>query len=262
MVACCLQLWVGSVCMQVMDVHAYGVDLVSITFWGAFTHDTQVPPQASWCEGRGMSYNSQSHLVFLQGKVNSARYIAQIVNSMLLPFLQQEGDVLFSMTTHFHVWLLQCNMLFVVYNSPGQQDPQISHQLNKYGIWWSRNLLFLQSPPQPLLNCDIRCKILGIIYRRMTSAPLWPFACEKTCPHCHQRRVHCIDVTDWASLTVTCVLFGLKLLSLEPGFPCKCMFLYKVVTLLKLCRYSFYDLTTPNIDTFSVHVCIFWTFGE
>ena len=41
-----------------------------------------------------MSYNTRSYLVFLQGKVNSARYIAH-VNSVLLPFLQQEVDVLF-----------------------------------------------------------------------------------------------------------------------------------------------------------------------
>ena len=31
--------------------------------------------------------------MFLQGKVNSACYIAQVVNPMLLPFIQQEGDV-------------------------------------------------------------------------------------------------------------------------------------------------------------------------
>ena len=42
---------IGSICMKVMDVHMYGVDLVSITFWNAFAHDTQAPPQASWCGG-------------------------------------------------------------------------------------------------------------------------------------------------------------------------------------------------------------------
>ena len=33
--------------------------------------------------------------MFLQGKVNSARYSAQTVNLVLLPFLQRECDVLF-----------------------------------------------------------------------------------------------------------------------------------------------------------------------
>ena len=42
-----------------------------------------------------ISYNSWSHLVFLQGKVNSVRNIAQAVNPVLLPFIQQEGGVLF-----------------------------------------------------------------------------------------------------------------------------------------------------------------------
>ena len=36
-------------------------------------------------------FNSLSHLVFLQGKVNSVRYIAQVVNPVLLPFLQHDN---------------------------------------------------------------------------------------------------------------------------------------------------------------------------
>ena len=84
---------IGSVCMRVMDVHVYSVDLVSVIIRSAFAHDTQAPPEASWCWI--ISYNSWPYLVFLQGKVNSARYISQVVNSVLLSFLRQEGDVLF-----------------------------------------------------------------------------------------------------------------------------------------------------------------------
>ena len=47
-----------------------------------------------------ISYNSRSHLVFQQDKVNSARYIAQVGNPVLLSFLRQEGDVLFNRTAH------------------------------------------------------------------------------------------------------------------------------------------------------------------
>ena len=84
--------------------------------------------------------------MFLQSKVNSAHYIAQVVNSMLLPFLLQEDDVLFSSTMHVHIWLLQCNVLFVVYsNCPGQQEPQTSHQLNTHGtclsLWSMDNII-------------------------------------------------------------------------------------------------------------------------
>ena len=42
-----------------------------------------------------ISYNSRSHLVFLQGKVNSARYNAPVINIVQLPVLRQEGDMLF-----------------------------------------------------------------------------------------------------------------------------------------------------------------------
>ena len=92
--------------MQVMDVDMYGVDLASVIFWSAFAHDTQAPPRASWC-GRTISYNL-SHLLFLQGKVNSASYIAQVVNPVLLPFLRQEGDVLFQQYNARPHMLLQC----------------------------------------------------------------------------------------------------------------------------------------------------------
>ena len=37
--------------MRVIDVHVYGVDLVSVIFRSAFVHDTQAPTQASSCEG-------------------------------------------------------------------------------------------------------------------------------------------------------------------------------------------------------------------
>ena len=42
--------------------------------------------------------------MFLQGKANSARYIACVVNPVLLPFLRQEGDVRFQLDdTHPHM---------------------------------------------------------------------------------------------------------------------------------------------------------------
>ena len=32
------------------DVRVYGIDLVSVIFRSVYAHDTQAPPQASWCE--------------------------------------------------------------------------------------------------------------------------------------------------------------------------------------------------------------------
>ena len=77
--------------------------------------------------------------MFLQGKVNSARYIGLVINPVILSFLQQEGV---TRTMHVHIQLLRCNVLFVMYNCPGQQVPQISCQLNTYGTYRSGNLLF------------------------------------------------------------------------------------------------------------------------
>ena len=42
-----------------------------------------------------ISYNSRLDLVFLQGKVDSAHDIAQVVKPVLVPFIRQESDVLF-----------------------------------------------------------------------------------------------------------------------------------------------------------------------
>ena len=95
----------------------------------------------------------------------------------------------FSRTMHIHIRLLRRNMLFMVYNCPGQQEPKISHQLNTYGTWWSGNLLSLQCLSQPFPNCDM-CKMLGII-TGWHSAPLWMFVCKNTCLHCCQRGLHC-----------------------------------------------------------------------
>ena len=70
--------------MGVMDIHVYGIDLVSVTFRSAFVHTGSTSGFMVWGV---ISYNSWSHLVFLQGKVNSACYIALVVNPVLLPFL-------------------------------------------------------------------------------------------------------------------------------------------------------------------------------
>ena len=62
--------------------NVYGVDLVSVIFRSVFAHDTQAVPQASWSVG-----SSVTHLMFLQGKINSACYIAKVVNPVLMSFL-------------------------------------------------------------------------------------------------------------------------------------------------------------------------------
>ena len=60
--------------------------------------------------------------MFLQGKVNSARYIAHVV---LVSFLRQEGDVLFQQDNACpHTAAVMLRALCGV-RLPGEQDPQI-----------------------------------------------------------------------------------------------------------------------------------------
>ena len=68
----------GSVYTQMIDVHAYGEDLERVHFRSAFP--TTHRPTSGFIVRGVISYNSRSHLVFLQVKVNSARYFEQVVN--------------------------------------------------------------------------------------------------------------------------------------------------------------------------------------
>ena len=47
---------IGSVCMRVMEIHMYYVELVSVIFRSAFAHDKEVPPQASWGGGHQLQF--------------------------------------------------------------------------------------------------------------------------------------------------------------------------------------------------------------
>ena len=63
-------------------------------------------------------------------------YIAQVVNPVLLPFIWQEGDVLFQQDNACpHMAAAMQHALRGVQNYPGQQDPQKSRQLNTNGTW-------------------------------------------------------------------------------------------------------------------------------
>ena len=114
-----------------------------------------VPPQASWCGGplHRKDFNSRANAVPSTG--------------MWCAFSAGQRNV--------HIRLLRLNVLFVFVQLPGQQEPQISRQLNTYETRWSGNILFLQTLPQPLPNCDNGCNILGTIYRRMTFGTFMAF---------------------------------------------------------------------------------------
>ena len=63
--------------MRVMNVHVYGINLVSLIFSSAFAHDI-----SGFMVWGTISYNSRSHLVFLQGKVNIARKLHRLLTAI------------------------------------------------------------------------------------------------------------------------------------------------------------------------------------
>ena len=73
--------------MRVIDVHVNGVDLGSVNLPECIRSQYTGPTSGFmvW----GLQLHSRSHFVFLQGKVNSAHYIIQVVNAVLLPFLRR-----------------------------------------------------------------------------------------------------------------------------------------------------------------------------
>ena len=105
------------------------LDLMSIIFRSTFAHNIQAPILGFMvC---GPSVTTRGHiLVFLQGKLNTARYIAQVINAVLLPFLRQQGDMLFQQDmARPHTAAVTQPALRGV-QLPGQHDTQISRQLN------------------------------------------------------------------------------------------------------------------------------------
>ena len=150
-----------------------------------------------------ISYNSWSHFVFLQGKLDCARYIAQVVNPVLLPFIRQEGHVIFQQdnarphtTTEMQHALRGVQQLPWSTRSPDLSPPTDHDEAKTYSF--SR-------------TCHNQCRIVTMSARCLGksiagwhSAPLWPFACENT----RLTRLRC-------EIGVYCVLmwlFGLSLL--------------------------------------------------
>ena len=125
-------------------------------------------PTSGFMVWGAISYNSRSHLVFLQGKVNSAYYIAQIVNPVLLPFLWQEGDVLFSAgqcTSTYGYCDAKCSSWYTT--------TSLAIKISKSRVSWAcmehdeAGTSLSLSLPQPLPNWEKGCKILGTVYHRM-----------------------------------------------------------------------------------------------
>ena len=93
---------------------------------------------------------------FLHGKVNSAHYIAQVVNPVLLPFLRQEGDVFFQLdNAHPHTAAMMQHALRGVQQLPW---PARTPDLSPIKYVWD-----MIKRVQPLLNCVNGCNMHSIM---------------------------------------------------------------------------------------------------
>ena len=116
----------------------------------------------------GPSVTSRSYMVFLHGKINSVRYIAQVVNPVLLPLFRQESNVPFQQDkARLHTAAATQRAL------RGVQQlhwPTTSPDLTPVEHMWDmmkRDLTLSPEPATIIVNYDNGCKIFGIIYRRM-----------------------------------------------------------------------------------------------
>ena len=146
---------VVSVCMRVMELHMYNVDLVRVIFRSAFAHD--IRPQLRLHGVGAISYNSRPHMVFPLGKIKSARYITQ-VNFVYCHFFGRKVMCFFRRTTHVHIQLLRRNVLFVVYKQ--LPLPARSPDLSPIEqVWHMMKLELTLSPERATTIAELRQRV-------------------------------------------------------------------------------------------------------
>ena len=139
-----------------------------------------------------ISYNSRSHLVFLQGKINTARYIAQAINPRATVIYSRGRWWTFSAGRHTSTY--------------GCYDATCSSW--RTTALTSKNSRFLANWTQMghdeagtysfCRACQNHCRIATMGARCLGQSiagyltPSWPSACKNTCLCCHQRGLHCV----------------------------------------------------------------------
>ena len=143
-------------------------------------HPRDTGPTSGFMVWGAISYNSRSHLVFPQDKVNSAPYTVQVVN----PVLCQDGDVLYQEdNTCPHAATATQHALHGVTTTV-----LASKNLRSLTNW--THMEHDEAGTYSFSGaCHNQCQIVTMGARFLGqsigwhSAPLWPFACENMCVH-------------------------------------------------------------------------------
>ena len=136
---------------------------------------------------RSISCNLQSHMVFLQGKINSAWYFAEFVNPVLLPFLRQEGNVLFEEgNAHPHTYSSWCTTALA------SKVPRSLANWTRMGHEEAGTYSFSRACHNHCWIATMDAWCLGQSIAGWHLAALWPFACKNTRLHYCQREVYCV----------------------------------------------------------------------
>ena len=128
--------------------------------------------------------------MFLQSKVNIARYIAQVVNPVILPFIRLEGDVLFQQdNARPHTAAVTQRALRGV-----QQLPWPARSLDPSPIEhvWDMMKRELTLSPEPAATIAELRQRLGIVSRLMALAFFMTVYMREYILRCRQRWANCI----------------------------------------------------------------------
>lgn len=121
------------------DACMCNTDLLSDISQNVFTHNTGPSPciilislDLPWQDA--ISYNSHLSLVLMDAMLNNAIYTNKIVQPILLPFLQQEGNVLFHPTYMIPLLLnMPCKIFDLTIFMANSPDHQLCAPLDMHG---------------------------------------------------------------------------------------------------------------------------------
>ena len=150
-------------------------------------------PTSGFMVWRAFSYNMQSHLVFLQGKVNSAHYIAQVLIPCYCQFFNRKV-MCFSVAQHTSTYGC-CDAICSSWCSTTALASKNHRSLTNWthmGHDEAGTYSFSRAFHNHCQIATTGARCLGQSIEWWHSAPLWLFACENTRLCYRPMGVHCV----------------------------------------------------------------------